>query len=269
MTRILQLSDTHIVEEAQLAYGVADTAASLEKAVSYINTLLPLIEPVDLLIVTGDLTDFGTAAAYARFRALMAPLDIPYVALPGNHDDREVMRAAFASEPWMPESGPVNLAAVFDDLLVLGMDTAVAGEPYGALSQETFDWMSSQLALHPGKPVLIAMHHPPFDIGIGHMDRQRLKTPDALYARLADIPQNVTIACGHVHRFIVSHINGLMVMTVPSPSHAVALNMRADATPDLMFEPGGLVLHDMRAGSLVSQFVAIGPYDGPYPFFAD
>jgi len=25
----------------------------------------------------------------------------------------------------------------------------------------------------------------------------------------------------------------------------------------------------MRAGSLVSQFVAIGPYDGPYPFFAD
>ncbi|MCG8444960.1 MAG: phosphodiesterase [Hyphomicrobiales bacterium] len=268
MTRILQLSDTHIVDEGRLAYGVADTAALLEKAVAHLNAILPLIGPVDVLAVTGDLTDFGTPEAYRRFQALMAPLEIPYVALPGNHDDREAMRAAFASEPWMPESGPLNLAVAFDDILVLGLDTLVPGEPYGALSGETLDWLDAELNRHPDKPVLIAMHHPPFDIGIGHMDAQRLKTADILYERLASVPPHVTITCGHVHRFAVSQIRGLTVITVPSPSHAVALDMRADAPAALMMEPGGIVLHDVRGGSIVSQLIPIGPFEGPYAFDA-
>ena len=110
MTKIIQISDPHIVPEGQLAYDRVDTAAALAEAVATVNRLLPQIGPVDMAVVTGDLTDFGTPDEYRRFRRILEPLAIPYRAIPGNHDDREVMRAAFSDQGWMPSEGPIKLA---------------------------------------------------------------------------------------------------------------------------------------------------------------
>ena len=60
MTRIIQISDPHIVPYGQLAYGQVDTAKALADCVETINRSLAEIGPVDMVIVTGDLTDFGT-----------------------------------------------------------------------------------------------------------------------------------------------------------------------------------------------------------------
>ncbi len=60
MTRIIQISDPHIVPHGQLAYGQVDTAKALADCVETINRSLPEIGPVDMVIVAGDLTDFGT-----------------------------------------------------------------------------------------------------------------------------------------------------------------------------------------------------------------
>ena len=73
MTRIIQISDPHIVPNGQLAYGQVDTAAALASCVKTVNRLLPEIGPVDLAIVTGDITDFGTKEEYQRFREIMEP----------------------------------------------------------------------------------------------------------------------------------------------------------------------------------------------------
>ena len=48
MTRIIQISDPHIVPNGQLAYGQVDTAAALASCVKTVNRLLPEIGPVDL-----------------------------------------------------------------------------------------------------------------------------------------------------------------------------------------------------------------------------
>ena len=102
MTKIIQISDPHIVSEGRLAYDKVDTGAALADAIATVNRLLPQIGPVDMAIITGDLTDFGTRDEFRRFCRIMEPLTIPYRAIPGNHDDREVMRAAFSDQDWMP-----------------------------------------------------------------------------------------------------------------------------------------------------------------------
>ena len=73
MTRIIQISDPHIVPHGQLAYGQVDTAKALTDCVKTINRSLPDIGPVDMVIVAGDLTDFGTKEEYQRFCKLMEP----------------------------------------------------------------------------------------------------------------------------------------------------------------------------------------------------
>ena len=40
--------------------------------------------------------DLGRPEEYAWLRELLAPLSLPLVVVPGNHDDRDAMRAAFA-----------------------------------------------------------------------------------------------------------------------------------------------------------------------------
>jgi DNA-binding LacI/PurR family transcriptional regulator len=53
----------------------------------------------DAVLVTGDLTDDGDPRSYARVRELLAPLAVPVHPIPGNHDDRDALREAFADHP--------------------------------------------------------------------------------------------------------------------------------------------------------------------------
>ena len=71
MTRIIQISDPHIVPEGELAYDHVETSAPLKSCVETINRILPNIGPIDMVIVTGDLTDYGTTEEYQRFRDIM------------------------------------------------------------------------------------------------------------------------------------------------------------------------------------------------------
>ncbi len=278
MTRIIQITDTHIVRPGTLAYGVVDTAAALQEAVATITRLLPMIGPIDAVIVSGDLTDFGDPEEYRRFRSIMSGLTLPLAVVPGNHDRREPLRSAFADLPTMPASGPVNWRLEFPDLRVIGLDTLVDGFPHGELAPETLVWLAETLAQAPDVPALVAMHHPPFPTGIVHMDRQNLRNGEALFAAISNHRAPLTLAFGHVHRTIMSSHRGTPMIIAPSPAHAVALDHRPDGPPDLMREPGGFLLHHTSGdgvrgegirGGIVSESVPVGRFPGPYPFFPE
>lgn len=267
MSKIIQITDTHIVPDGQLAYGKVDTSAALADAVTTINRLLPQIGPVDLVVVTGDLTDFGSMEEYRRFRDIMAPLVIPYRAVPGNHDDRETMRDAFADQDWMPKAGPIDWIVELSDFVLVGLDTLVQGAPYGQLSEQSLAFLKESMDRHPKKPFLVGLHHPPFATGIQAMDNQNLRQAEPLRDILSTHPGGARLICGHVHRNVVTEWGGVICQIAPGVSHAVTLEQRVDATNTLTIEPGGFMLHEMREESLVSHHIQVGPFEGPYPFY--
>ena len=61
--------------------------------------LVALDPQPDAVLLTGDLTDDGDPRSYARVRELLAPLAVPVHPIPGNHDDRDALREAFADHP--------------------------------------------------------------------------------------------------------------------------------------------------------------------------
>ena len=89
---IAQISDLHIKPPGSLAYGRVDTAAALERCVAALNAFRP--RP-DFVVISGDLADTPTAEEYQYLKRLLAPLELPFAGIPGNHDSRELMRAAF------------------------------------------------------------------------------------------------------------------------------------------------------------------------------
>ena len=145
MTKVLQITDTHIVAPGERANLVVDTGAALSATIETIAACQARIGQIDLVVFTGDLTDHGTPEEFTEFKRLIQPLDLPMIAVPGNHDNRDNMRAAFHDMPWMPPHGPINIRIDLEDVTVLALDTLVDGAPYGELSQTTLDWLRQML----------------------------------------------------------------------------------------------------------------------------
>lgn len=179
----LQLTDLHIKQPGRLAYRRVDTAAYLSRCVAHI-----LAQPVrpDAIVLTGDLVDAGAPEEYAHLRALLAPLDaagIRMLPVLGNHDAREAAHAAFAD--WLapvPDGARDPHAFQYwtdlGEVRLIVLDTLDTGFPGGRLGAQRLDWLHGALAAATARPVVIAMHHPPFATGIGHMDVQSLAADD-------------------------------------------------------------------------------------------
>ena len=269
MSRIIQISDSHILPHGRLAYGLVDTAAGLARAVKHIGSVLPEIGPVDSVIVTGDLVDLGSANEYARFREIMSELPLPWLAVPGNHDSREAMRLAYADQEWMAAIGPICWSRDLPDFRIVGLDRSVAGMPHGELDEQALAFLDEALATAWGRPVLIGLHHPPFQTGILPMDVQPLRRPEELITRAKAHNGEVRIVCGHVHRSVARLVDGLFCQIAPAPSHAVSLDFR-DANPNSFArEPGAVMLHEWRNGGFVSHFLQIADKQERHPFNID
>src|SRR5215470_11739695 len=103
--RIAQISDLHIKPPGTLAYGRVDTAKALERCIASLNSFTPA---PDFVVISGDLADTPNAEEYDHLKRLLAPLKLPFAGVPGNHDSRELMRAAFPDAPYAFGSGALD-----------------------------------------------------------------------------------------------------------------------------------------------------------------
>lgn len=261
---IAQLSDLHVRPAGVLYQGVVDSNAMLANAVRHLNALDP--RP-DLVLLSGDLVDSGTAAEYETLRHLLAPLEIPVRAIPGNHDDRERFRTAFANDGYVPASGPINYVCDFDTVTVVALDVTLPGLHHGQFDEKAAHWLESVLDGKPGRMTLLMMHQPPFEIGVRYLDAYLCRSGELLAALLRRHPQVERVLCGHVHRHMQMRFGGTLLCTAPSTTTAIALDLRPDAEPQSNVEPPGFLLHHWRPQTgLLTHWLPVGTFPGPYPF---
>jgi Icc protein len=265
---IAQISDLHIKREGELAYGRVDTAQALARCVEALNRFDP---GPDLVVISGDLADTPTPDEYLHLKQLLAPLKLPFAGVPGNHDAREQMRAAFSDQRYAMPSGALNQQVELAELDLLLLDSSVPKKPHGELDERTLQWLEAALAISNVRPALLFMHHPPFETGIWHMDRQNLRNADDLAAIIRRHPRVRLIATGHVHRATLTSFEGTACTICPAPNHAVDLDLGHLREPSFKVEPPAFHLHTWFPGTgfgrVVTHQVPIGEFDGPHPFF--
>ena len=265
---IAQISDLHVKRPGVLAYGKVDTAAALARCVETLNRFSPRL---DFVVISGDLADTPAKDEYDHLLALLAPLQIPFAAIPGNHDDRALMRAALPDQPYATSVGALNLACTAGDLDIVLIDSSVPGASHGELDSGTLGWLDAALAASATRPALLILHHPPFITGIAHMDVQNLRNADDLAAVLRRHQRARLVSAGHVHRAVLTMFAGIPATICPAPNHAVALDLNKQYPPSFRIEPPGFHMHawfpNDGFGEIVTHFVPIGSFDGPHPFF--
>lgn len=261
---IAHLSDLHVRPKGVLYHGVVDSNARLAEAVAHVLAIDP--HP-DLVLFSGDLVDHGEPAEYDALREILVGLPMPFLVIPGNHDDRENFRAAFADHDYLPRRGPLHYC--FDDfpVRVIGLDSTVPGSHHGHLDNAGLDWLATTLSQDPAKPTLIMLHHPPFVCGIPYLDEYRYFEGDALRAVIERFDNVEIVLCGHVHRSMLRRWAGTVICSCPSTTTQIDLQLAASALPSSHDGPRAFMLHQWNErDGLVSHTHQIGDFAGPYPF---
>ena len=264
---VAQISDLHLKAGQRLTYGVVDTLGALRRAVDHLNASQP--RP-DIVVVSGDLVDFGRADEYAVLHPELARLHMPCYLVPGNHDSRGPLLEAFTDHRYLPASADGPLDWVVDDhpLRLIGLDSTIPGSHGGQLLDSQLQWLDQQLSLRPGAPTLLILHHPPFISGIGHMDREPFINAAALEKVVARHPQVERLLCGHLHRPMQRRFGGSLSCVCPGTSHQIVLDLQEAAPAHFNLEPAGYLLHRWEAQhGLISHNGVFGDYPGPYPFY--
>lgn len=238
LTSIAQISDPHVfaVDEGE------QSQQALARAVSKVAALDPA--PVAVLF-TGDLTGDGEPGEYDRVRELLAPLTMPVHPIPGNHDRRENMRAAFADHPGIAGAGDfLDYAVDCGPVRVLNVDTSIEREAGGAIGAERISWIERELDA-AGAPTILAMHHAPVGVGLDEFDRIGLAQEDR--AALGDLfergPAPELIVTGHIHRAATAQIGRVPVFICPSCLLQVELDLRREEQLRMGDDPPGMGLH--------------------------
>lgn len=218
--RLAQITDLHIWSaEAGHGEGPAN-ADGLRRCVAAINALTPA---PDLVLATGDLINEGTEGEYAHLKALLAPLRAPVKLMVGNHDARAPLRAVFGDHDYLGTDGFVQFALDVGPVRLLCLDTLADGKIGGCQCPARLAWLEARLQDVPGRPTLIALHHPPARLGIPVFDGFGFDGLDGFAEIVARHSHVIGIIAGHVHRPIQARVGGAPLVIAPSPADGYGL----------------------------------------------
>lgn len=243
--RILQLSDTHVGQ-----HGVDEDGVDALGALQGLLVDLAHIPHVDLVLVTGDVADDGSAAGCAMVRDVVGRFarqrGVPHVYTTGNHDRRPGFIAALGSG---------HLSAVGDDgaeralggeeraavstvggLRIVTLDSLVPGQTHGVVSERQLMWLGEVLRTPAADGTFIPLHHPPVHLPHSPMKRVVLQN----IQELADVLRGSDVRAvltGHLHLQLVASLVGVPVWVTPG------VVTRIDLT-----SPPGLVRGVLGAG---------------------
>ncbi|HEX3464650.1 MAG TPA: phosphodiesterase [Candidatus Elarobacter sp.] len=251
---IAQITDTHVRRKGDLLHHMIHTGRELRRAVEALNAAVP--RP-SLVVATGDLVDRGKPKEYKRLRKILGELEMPVFLVPGNHDDRAALREAFPEHAYLPPKGPLCYAVESRPVRLVALDTTRrARAPGGELDDARLDWLDRTLRAAPATPTLIAMHHPPFEIGLAPLDAQALRGRAELARIVAAHPQVARIVCGHVHRFHEALVGGATAVSIPSTAHQLILEATGGGLPyTVRVEPPAFAFHRWTGRAIVTEIV--------------
>lgn len=230
---VLQLSDLHLAADTSALVHGADPDERLR---TVLTAWRASGGDADLVLLTGDLADDGTPQAYRRLAAVVSDLGIATLAIPGNHDDPDLVARHFAT-PDVTSLGMWQIVCV---------DTSRPGDIHGTVDVSTLDAL---LATAHG-PTLIAMHHPP--VSRSTHPHFGLEGAGALLACLQRRPHVRGVISGHTHDALDATVDSHLQL-LGCPSTLVGIAHDGDEHTVGGARTGARILELEDSGELVSR----------------
>lgn len=243
LARIAFLSDTHVnlrTNATGLLYN-----SHFDRTIAEVNAA-----NVDLVLITGDLTDNGLPEQFDLFKKKAAVLKAPLLYVPGNHDVGMVVvengkekRSITPKrlELFREKLGPGWFACDKAGVHVIGLNSCLFDT---GLEAEADQWkfLERELAHPQSRPTLVLEHYPPF-----------LKTPDEPIVgtwnvhpeqrkRLLELfrqAQVTAVLSGHTHYGFTNHLDGTLFLTTTAVAYGLPIPQQPAGWMLLTLPPKG------------------------------
>jgi len=214
---LVQLTDLHLTARVGARRGASDVWQNLDQVLAHVRQ-----EPVDLVVLTGDLASQRRLATYRQLRERLRPFLDRVRVLPGNHDSRRLLRGVFG-DLLLPGRRTANFDVEVGGWRLLGLDSVLRPFVKGRFGGEQLCWLA-QVLRATARPVLVFQHHPPIAVGCWWLDKD-VPSDRRRFAAVLGHGDVRAVACGHVHQEAEGTVGGVRVWTTP----AVAYQFRPHA----------------------------------------
>jgi Icc protein len=202
---ILQITDCHLGDE----YRGVDSWGRLRAVVRRIRRDHARAA---LVLATGDIAQDGRPSTYRAFIDEVVALGDRLAWVPGNHDDPAAMATAGAA------AGVAGRRVRLDNWELLLLNSRCTGREAGELAAAELLWLQACLGDSAADHLLVALHHPPEDLGTPWLDALRLVNGEALLDSLATSRRVRGVVFGHVHQEVDYVRHGLRFLGSPATS---------------------------------------------------
>ncbi|WAH52775.1 metallophosphoesterase [Pseudescherichia vulneris] len=242
---IAQVSDIHASPEN-------DGLSRFDRVLAWLAQLQP-----DVLVLTGDLTDNHWLEGYKQIAARLDRQAYSSLILPGNSDDRHLMRSVWGERMWTHDASKDALHFIHDagNLRLIGLDSTVDNQDYGSVTDH-LAWLDKQLSDTEDSPSLLFMHHHVFASGIPTLDETLCRGLDKLEALIRDTPNTLALSAGHVHRPVAGTFAGIPAYICGSVCPANPVWFGTENVPPVG-DPPALMIHRYVSNALSSHHVCV------------
>jgi len=195
--RIAHLSDVHYSKSWMYL------KQRFEQCIDLVNQEAP-----DVVIITGDITDYGLQREYDGVKKELERIKAPRFMVPGNHDRRHEGYKKFEAH-----FGPRFYAVEHDGYRFIGIDSSEPDINEGHVGREQLRWLGEQLT---DRAIVFLHHHL---VPVPPTGRERNILVDAgEVLRLLDSCNVPLVLSGHKHVPWVWNLNGMVVSTAGTVS---------------------------------------------------
>ncbi|MFB9768827.1 metallophosphoesterase family protein [Lactiplantibacillus modestisalitolerans] len=219
---VVQISDLHLTPHGQVPvhHQQLDPWAKLANIIADMRQLP--YEP-DLIVLSGDLIQAGTADDYQRLHALVRTMKLTFNChvrvILGNHDSRKAFYEGYL---------PANPGPHYANRMRIGnndfyfLDSKVTGYEAGWLDISQLQWLGKRLRQAPTKRAFIFLHHPLDGPALTNLRYTILQNTPALLSVLRG--HNIGgVFTGHLH-FPLNYVVGDRVLNAVAGSAAYTVD---------------------------------------------
>ena len=246
--RFAHVSDLHMDVHGVASPDHGLTANNVTSAIA--QDLTAISDALDLIVISGDLTERADAETFAAFEQMLGDIGLPLIVVPGNHDGPAGMHAYSAFSEKFASWDITNRVVEIAGARFLGLDTCIEDVTEGALEDEGLALLADEIARDADSSLVSVMHHPPLVLGLQRFDGFcRLDGRERLMKILGAAQDRVIILSGHVHRpytavegRISCHIAGSIIAPYDSALPFGDFPIRPTTLQDFYF------VHDLKPG---------------------
>lgn len=243
--RLVQITDTHLFGEPNKQLMGIDTGRSFLRVLELVRKR----QQIDALLLSGDLSQDDSLAAYQFLDQSLAEFSCPKYWYKGNHDHAQHMQQVASQQ------GYLDTLIRTQHWQVVLLDSQVDGAVFGYLAEDQLDYLERCLAERPDLHTLISFHHQPIAMGSAWLDRIGLRNADE-FLELIGRHHNVrAVLWGHVHQASDRVQNNVRFLS--SPSTCLQFKPNSDDFAVDLQAPGYRWLNLQADGSIETEVVRV------------